>query len=779
VFEDPEVWTPQEHADVVSLAAALPESLRRPGRPIVLVRAGGPPPSTDELVRLQRRPGHVALTVFDGGHMRAGLVHALTHVADRAQRWSTEPAWLHLSQWRRLAGVWWTPERDHWAFARPRGMDSPAEDLATLAEAAFTEAPPSQTSGSTDHHPACRMPSKWRVLGETIGLPETLPQTGPECADLAGMNFDPATIERVEVIYVAATGASAASVSGHVLVGLRFRPDAEGIVRHDSFGLVADTSGVVEGSAAYAWRGLTGGFSSRVSREPFSATILRYSQFENRELRRFQLRLTDTEKAQLLARLDELQQAWDRPYLFSHRNCTELVIELVGSFRDFSPPHPVSPDVVMALLDREGLLEPVAADRPEEMALGARAVRARAQRAREVAALVRLLDEGALSEGAAGGLRAAEEGMEDLDASVRADAYVALADIAAQEASLVEGARRVLAWSDIIEQSAMLKVEGAVTAQHTTAVDGIRRASATLRAAAGAAVSSAALAVQQAELQANQAAHSTHRTAHTGYRPLRMEPAVRLDPAGAVPWMTLSTPLYEGRQGDGRRFGISPGMGLAVLGGELQVPLDRVGWLRGRFRLVEAQHVDLSRAWPKPGWTLGALSLQHARERTMQTESTWLYGGGLLTLVQHDELRHHLMLTAGLAAMSWTRSVQPAGLEGLWTKGERITQGNGLALPLGFRAQLQAAGQPLTRLNVGGAWTPRVDLRGDWLLRPEARVQGQVRLGEFGGWDGALTASAAGRAVQTRTPQAGSAQTSVTLEQPELELRMGLVFERW
>jgi hypothetical protein len=348
----PADWSPEERATLDQLAASLPDGLRDVGRPVSILRGSSGPATPGEPVRIRYRPGAAEIEIAEGKAVGPALVHGLAHVADRGHGWSREPAWRSLSQWRQRLGFWLSPERDPLAFALPRGMQNPAEDLATLAEVGFAG-----PLTNPDRHPACRMPSKWRFLTDRVGAPAQTPQ----CVDLQTAGLDPAQVEHIEVVYVAATGAAAASVSGHVLIALRFHPDDQGIVRQDSFGMVADTTGVAEGSLAYAWRGITGGFRARVVREPFTTTTLRYSQFEDRSLHRFRLRLTEAEKVQVLQRLDEILQAWDRPYLFVSRNCTELVVELVNSFSSLRAPAPLSPDVLMALLDREGLLEPIAA----------------------------------------------------------------------------------------------------------------------------------------------------------------------------------------------------------------------------------------------------------------------------------------------------------------------------------------------------------------------------------------------------------------------------------
>ena len=751
---EPADWTDADRAGLVRLAHRLPAALLAPPGPVVLHRGSDPAGATGEPARLRRATGRDHLHLAPDVSAPAAVVHGLVHRVERAGHHARDPRWLRLSGWTRVGPLWWTPERAPEAFAGPAGTQSPLEDLATMAAALYT-AP----AASGDAHPACRTPSKAAAIQAWLG-PLT---AAPTCASLGQVHLDPAQIDRVEVVYVAATGASAASVSGHVLLALHTVPDEDGLARHESFGMVARTDGLREGSMAYTWRGLTGGFPSQVVREPFTTTALRYSQFENRALHRFTLRLTDAEEVALLHRLDELERAWDRPYLFTSRNCTALLVELVSAFRDFDAPQPLSPDVLMALLDREGLLSPLPADRPEELALGDRARRARSARADELSALAESLPE----------VAPLATSLDADSAHVRAAAYERLASLSAGAADTARRAGRVLAWSDTIEQSAMLGAELRVTADHTTAVDGLRRAGALLPVAADG--PTPAQQVRAAEVQPAPGAAWTSRSAHSPYRPVRVEPTVRFETDTATPWITLATPLYDGRHGAGRRFGLSPGMEVGVLVGELQLPIDRVAWMRGRLAALRVRHIDLGRPGPRVGWAAAAGELQSARQDIHWRESSWLRASGLLVLAQHDELRHHLALEAGVAGRSWRRAQAEPGVAGLWAAGQTLDQGLGLGLPVSARLQLQRRGQPLTHLRLTGGWTPIVGLDGAWRHLPSADAVAGLRLRRFGRWDGALSLGGSARSAEARPDPTGA----WTLLAPEAEARVGVVFERW
>ncbi|MFZ5482037.1 MAG: DUF4105 domain-containing protein [Myxococcota bacterium] len=487
-------------------------------------------------------------------------IHALAHV------WDDETGASRRGDWRRIAG--WSragrdplAEHDPLTFAAPSGMEGPAEDLATVAAAWL--------AGEGD---PCAWPSKARWMAERFGGELA-------CPTVEDVGLDPANVESIEIVYVVASPSGAASLAGHVLVAVRQRPDARGVARADAWGIVADTTGVDDDSLRYAWYGLTGGFLSRVVWEPYEVTVRRYADGEDRDVRRYRLVLDEAQTRRALARLDELRQGWRRPYYFLHRNCVQLPVELLRAAlgEGFRPPSPLSPDVLMAMLARRGLVAAIPLERPQEAAMGERALAAERLRRAHVR----------------------DPALRDRDPAVRAEAYGSLAlapDVAA----------RVLGWSDPIERRAP-----------APAVDALRAARADLRASAGSPLPTGEDELVDA-LQWDRPGSD-----HTPFR--RNTALGGWDSANGA-WVGVRGALYESRLGLARRFKLSEGMEVSLLRTSFAIS---EGGTMGRSALGSLRHLP---ARPGP-WRLGwGWTVADVRWDTAGLDARVIEGGGLVAL---------------------------------------------------------------------------------------------------------------------------------------------------
>lgn len=291
------------------------------------------------------------------------IVHELTHIVDSRYHLSKLPEWRDLSGWR-----WWsrfvtpyTPfSSNSGDFSAPYGAHSPKEDLATFAEVYFL--PPPLGPLEAEDAPKCRYPGKYHFMQTHLSAhPDPAPNVLCSDANDVGLGVD--RVGEIFILLASPTLSRIASIGGHLLVAVELR-DGDS-TRWATYTALADNSDETDASSFTSIiSGLVGGFTSTIVRRPYSPTRIRYVEVEKRDLMRYKLVLTYNEKTQLLERLDDLSLHWHRPYLFFQRNCTALVVELINSIEDKPLPSPffVTPDMILAELNRRGRIEPVDID---------------------------------------------------------------------------------------------------------------------------------------------------------------------------------------------------------------------------------------------------------------------------------------------------------------------------------------------------------------------------------------------------------------------------------
>jgi hypothetical protein len=714
ILRDPERWPAPWRALVDDTWASLPVALRVPlVLEAVAMPSRGDPNALDTLVTVGRgfRPVvRVAIpNVAPAGAadpLRRALVHAAAHVADRRAGWSRSRRWRSFSGWSLFGGP--AAEHDTGAYADPAGQRSAAEDLATTVTATFdaVATPPADPR----HDPRCRTPSKVRFVTEVIG-----PVPSRACDTLADVGLDPARIDSIEIVYATGSAASVASLAGHLLVAVRYRPDAAGVVRADAYGLVAMTDGTTEGSPAYILRGLSGGFPSRIVRTPLDAVVQHYTDVDDRDVRRYTLRLDPAQQARLLARLEELRQGWDRPYLYVTRNCTLLPAELIAAAldEDLHPPSPLTPDVLLGMLDRRGLLAPVPLTRPDEVAIGARALAAERLRAAEARTL-----------GAA--LPALVPALRDARAPAitrRIAAYGALGAAATDDRATLRSLDLFLAWSDAVEQDRLHEDTGA---GDDPAVEAIRGAKAALRRRA------IALGAPAGTFGSGQAALrgavDVPRDGMGDHTPLRtLGVWTRVEPAGPA-WFGVETALYHSSIGEPRRYSIGASAGFTVLETAWAVSTD--ARLRVSGALGHMERVDPTVSGVAPGVYLDLLAVDAWEPVARVGRARLAEGGGIVALWPGKEGGVLAWLSAGVALDA---DGQPEADPGALF---------GAAVPVGLLVRLDSRRETLTGLSLRARAAPRLGFDGAWSARGEGILEGRLRLGVVAGADVGVRAAA-------------------------------------
>ncbi|KAF1017304.1 MAG: hypothetical protein GAK31_00567 [Stenotrophomonas maltophilia] len=265
---------------------------------------------------------------------RSTLVHELTHVADRHGA-----AWSRSARWRDLAG--WQSRPWHLGRAandfRDRSPDAyelkdPAEYLAVNAEHFVL-----------DVEFACRRPALAQWYQTHFGTPPSLP--APACEDRVPLlqadaqegaasllQLDPARVYAVDYLF-AEGSAQPMSRWGHSMLRLVIcRPGrAPGPdCRLDlEYHRVLSFRAFVGDVQISSWRGLTGGYPSRLFVLPLQQVIDEYTQVELRGLASLPLQLDRAEIAQLLERTAQVHWACDGRYYFVSNNCAVETAKLL------------------------------------------------------------------------------------------------------------------------------------------------------------------------------------------------------------------------------------------------------------------------------------------------------------------------------------------------------------------------------------------------------------------------------------------------------------------
>ncbi|MBN5150375.1 DUF4105 domain-containing protein [Stenotrophomonas maltophilia] len=265
---------------------------------------------------------------------RSALVHELTHVADRGDaNWSRSARWRDLAGWQRKP---WHLGRGDNDF-RDRSPDAyerkdPAEYLAVNAEHFVL-----------DSAFACRRPALAQWYQAHFGAPPSLPQ--PQCAAAlpllqAGseegaaslLQLDPARVYAVDYLF-AEGSAQPMSRWGHSMLRLVIckpgrvpGPDCRLDLEHHR---VLSFRAFVGDVQISNWRGLTGGYPSRLFVLPLQQVVDEYTKVELRGLQSLPLRLHREEIASLLERTAQVHWSYDGRYYFVSNNCAVETAKLL------------------------------------------------------------------------------------------------------------------------------------------------------------------------------------------------------------------------------------------------------------------------------------------------------------------------------------------------------------------------------------------------------------------------------------------------------------------
>ena len=265
---------------------------------------------------------------------RAALVHELTHIADRSNaNWSRSARWRDLAGWQRRP---WHLGRgaNHFSDRSPDRyeLEDPAEYLAVNAEHFVL-----------DSEFACRRPALAHWYQQHFGAPPAVPtpqcertvpllQAEAEEGAASLLKLDPARVYAVDYLF-AEGSAQPMSRWGHSMLRLVIcRPGrAPGpACRLDlSEHRVLSFRAFVDDVQISNWRGLTGGYPSRLFVLPLQQVVDEYTKVELRGLQSLPLKLDRDEIASLLERTAQVHWSYDGRYFFVSNNCAVETAKLL------------------------------------------------------------------------------------------------------------------------------------------------------------------------------------------------------------------------------------------------------------------------------------------------------------------------------------------------------------------------------------------------------------------------------------------------------------------
>ncbi len=303
--------------------------------------------------------------------LRRAVVHlAMVHL-DELFGWSQQQQWRAINGWPRGDGE--ALNRDPWGYSRYLGMQSSRLDLVTFGEEFFVRPEDLLAERAEDDDSAnqrladvdpdqtvtCRQFTKRRMFNDKLSqldqnweeptrrLPKAVAQSEQCPAFERWARVD--DLEGFELLLAAATSDQPESLFGHLLLHVRYNEDdedgvgARGFEPVYQFGAITDTDvDIVE----YYTRGFLGGFPSILELNTFRGIDQLFLGYQQRDLRRYRLQLTDQQQRQLLERIWEAERQIRYPYLFLTDNCASFLLDLLAPAVEVPIPNQRGPVVM-------------------------------------------------------------------------------------------------------------------------------------------------------------------------------------------------------------------------------------------------------------------------------------------------------------------------------------------------------------------------------------------------------------------------------------------------
>jgi hypothetical protein len=341
-------WSHAEREAIASVLRQLPPAIVGRG-PNAIVRdrtvceADGLP--GDDALLDAAGVAHLCVPAPEVGRLDVGrqVALALLFGFDRAVRWSDDAAWRRLNGWARSVTNPLHPRPDNLSaagFAAPRGQRSPRWDLATFTVALLLDRP-----DGADDAVGCRLLSQGAFVRRRLAALGTAAGEGvfPEARCAAFERWaDLDRLADIEVVLATPSTAMVASLFGHVFLRIVYRDDDGETPLHVShtIAFLADNDVPFSADRTYALKGIAGFYAASLHERPFLEAYREYVVLEGRDLRRWRLNLTATERRDLMQRLWTAERAARYSYYFFRSNCATLMLDLIDQIRP--PDRPIA-----------------------------------------------------------------------------------------------------------------------------------------------------------------------------------------------------------------------------------------------------------------------------------------------------------------------------------------------------------------------------------------------------------------------------------------------------
>jgi len=258
----------------------------------------------------------------------ATVLHEVAHVHDRGGgHWSREPRLLDLAGWQRRTLTPGLRTRANAVVDRSpdrRELASPAEFWAVNVEHFLLDPTYRCRRPALHRHLAGRL--GWSPAGAACGpeIPFVVVHAGSTGGAASVLMLAPSRVQAVDYLLADGDGPPL-SRWGHAMLrlvvcapGRKAGADCRLDLQHH---LVLSFRAFVDDVQPSSWRGLTGGYPSRLYALPLDQVIDEYTKVELRGLRSIPLRLDAGEISGLLERAAQLHWAYDGRYRFITNNC--------------------------------------------------------------------------------------------------------------------------------------------------------------------------------------------------------------------------------------------------------------------------------------------------------------------------------------------------------------------------------------------------------------------------------------------------------------------------
>ncbi len=233
-----------------------------------------------------------------------------------------EPQWRALLHYRRgpLGGV--TSEVDGPAFFTSKeGKHDPRQELFTTLASFFSQRPVPPTI----HTPQCRFLARYTWLDRQLHFdPQRLPEQSCHPYEAFHGAADPVGLT---VVFPSSHPNSPSSMSGHLLLRVDGRGHT-GAARLLDFTINYAADPGASGAAAYAVKGLAGGFPGRFRVIPYHMKLREYAQMENRDIWEYHLDVSQETVDMVLMHAWELLGTYFDYYFFTE-NCAYHLLSLL------------------------------------------------------------------------------------------------------------------------------------------------------------------------------------------------------------------------------------------------------------------------------------------------------------------------------------------------------------------------------------------------------------------------------------------------------------------